>query len=163
MQQRWSESVSSLENKCLQKNHYSVQLLKSHYFRERMHLANASTVSNNELYVNASCHFRNRRWHLFLKWQTSLFSERTAGGKLVSCDCCSPSSLAVALRPRLHFKTLFDSENSSHQHFQVVSVDTSVPRKKKDKSDLHRPLFSWQTTKLYSAILAFKVNKHRES
>lgn len=72
---------------------------KFHYFQTTMHSANASTVSNNELYFNASCHFRNRRWDLFLKWQTSPLTmelcERAAGGRLVSCDCCALSNSAV--------------------------------------------------------------------
>ena len=56
-------------------------LLKSHYFRARMHSANASI---NQLYFNASC--LNRRWHLFPQ-----MADITAVGKLMLGDCCTPS------------------------------------------------------------------------
>lgn len=109
------QSVPSTKNKCLQK---IISPHKSHYFRTTMHSANASTVSNNELYFNASCHFRNRRWHLFLKWQTSPLTmelcERAAGGRLVSCDYCALSNSAV-------FEFLCSSETVSFQTAGCIS------------------------------------------
>lgn len=109
-----------------------------------MHLANASTVSNNERHFNASCHFRNRRWHLFLKWQTSL----NAGKKLISCDCHSPSSSdsvlccseALSTLCSLNFKTQ-KRPPSTVKHLNNIKMAPS----------LSPSFFSWQTRRLHQS------------
>lgn len=55
---------AGVKARSLPESHYSTQLLKSHYFGGRMHLANAPIISNHELCFNASCYFRNRGRHL---------------------------------------------------------------------------------------------------